>query len=374
MRIVLTAFSITILLAAASGCGGNGSEPVEAAVAPEERVAITIVDSIGVELGDSNFVFASISALEFGPDGNIYVLDRGTCNIRIYSPQGEFISAISREGNGPGEMTNPFAMAVLGDGRITICTPFQGGMQTFYSDGEWEGLTAEFTNNPPMGMIGADSNAYVAIRMVVDFVDDELTTAYHVARYEESEEPSIVYYEFEFPFDPQNLSDLLMNTLFNQVYHVDREGNIYLAPFSEEDYGVRVLDREGNLILEFERDMPMVQKSPGEILEEKEWMEAWLQSIGAQGVIIEFDPKEYRWQISDLGCDAQGRIWVRRGTELTPVFDVFDDQGELLFTAEVQGAGDDAEFWDFVVTEQGMMAYSINPEMYQKIYIMEIPE
>ena len=134
------------------------------------------------------------------------------------------------------------------------------------------------------------------------------------------------------------------------------------------------MDREGTVILEFERDMPMVAKSPEEILEEKEWMEAWLRSIGAQGVVIEFEPMPNRWQISDLGYDSQGRIWVRRGTELTPVFDVFSATGELLFTAEVEGAASDAEFWDFVITEQGMMAYSLNPELYQKIYLMEIPQ
>lgn len=374
MRMISLLFVTVLAITAATGCGGSGSEPVEAADASEARVPVTIADSIGVELGDSSYVFASISALEYGPDGNIYVLDRGTCNIRVYSPDGEFIGSISREGNGPGEMTNPFAMAVLGDGRITVCTPFQGGMQSFYPDGEWEGLTAEFTNNPPMGMVGADSNAYIALRMIVDFVDEELTTSYHVARYEEEEDPSVVYYENEFPFDPQNLSDLLMSTLFNRVYTADREGNVYMAPYSEEDYSVQVMDRDGVVFLEFERDMPMVEKSPEEILEEKEWMEAWLRSIGAQGVVIEFEPKPYRWQISDLGYDSQGRIWVRRGTELTPVFDVFDGAGELLFTAEVEGAASDAEFWDFVITEQGMMAYSLNPELYQKIYLMDLPE
>jgi len=92
-------------------------------------------------------VFASIDALEFGPDGNIYVLDRGRSCVKVYGPDGSFIRQISREGNGPGEVTSPFAMAVLGDGRISVCSPFQGGIQNFLPDGTWEGLSAEFTNN-----------------------------------------------------------------------------------------------------------------------------------------------------------------------------------------------------------------------------------
>jgi hypothetical protein len=369
--------SLITAVALAAACGESspeGAGPGTAAQA-EERVPVAIVDSIGVELGDSNYVFGSIAAIAFGPDGNIYVLDRGTCNVRVYSPEGEHIRTISRQGSGPGEMTSPFAMAVLGDGRITVCAPFQGGMQSFFPDGSWEGLTAEFTNNPPMGMVGADSNAYVALRLQVDFVDDALTTSYHVGRYVEASEPSIIYYENEFPFDPEDLTSLLMNTFYNRVYTADREGNVYMAPYSTEEYSVQMMDREGNVLLELVRDMPMVEKSPEEILEEKTWMEAWLQSLGAGGVVIDFEPETYRWQISALGYDSQGRIWVRRGTELTPVFDVFDGaSGELLFTAEVEGAGSDAQFWEFSISDQGMIAYSQNPELYQKVYIMELPE
>jgi hypothetical protein len=369
-------WSLVLAAALAAACGGSSPEGAGPGTAQaEERVPIAIVDSIGVELGDSNYVFASIAAIAFGPDGNIYVLDRGKCNVRVYSPEGVHQRTISREGSGPGEMTSPFAMAVLGDGRITVCAPFQGGMQSFFPDGSWQGLTAEFTNNPPMAMVGADSNAYVALRLQVDFVDDVLTTSYHVGRYVEASEPSTIYYENEFPFDPEDLSGLLMNTLFNRVYTADRQGNVYIAPYSTEEYAVQVMDRDGNVFLELTRDMPTVVKSPEEIQEEKTWMEAWLQSIGAQGVVIEFEPEPYRWQITNLGYDEQGRIWVRRGTELTPVFDVFDGtSGEMLFTAEVEGAGSDAQFWDFVISDQGMIAYSQNPELYQKVYIMELPE
>jgi len=374
MRKLFAALILAGVLAAS--CGGGPSEAGgEGAAAVEERVPVAIVDSIGVELGDSNYVFAAIAAAAFGPDGNIYVLDRGTSNVRVYSPEGDHIRTISRQGSGPGEMTSPFAMAVLGDGRITVCAPFQGGMQTFLPDGSWQGLTAEFTNNPPMGMIGADSNAYVALRLQVDFVDDALTTTFHVGRYVEGEEPVTVYVEDEFPFDPEDLSGLLKSTFYNQVYTADREGNVYLAPYSTEEYSVRVMDRDGNVLLEFGRDMPMVEKTPDEIADEKAWMEAWLQSMGVQGVVIDFEPETFRWQITGLGCDANGRIWVRRGTELTPVFDVFDGTtGELLFTAEVPGAGADAPFWEFVISDEGMIAWSQNPELYQKVYILQIPE
>ena len=366
--------ALALAIAVMTGCGGE-TEPISVDIQEiEERVSIIITDSIGVELGDSNYVFASIDALAHGPDGNIYVLDRGACCVKVYSPGGEFIKRISREGNGPGEITMAFSMAVLGDGRVSICAPMQGGIHNFLPDGEWEGLSAEFTNNPPMNMVGADSNAYIALKLTVDVIDGELISEFLIGRYEEDNEPSVIYYETEFQFDPTDLTGILNQTLFSHEYCADRSGNVYLSQYSTEDYIVNVFNRDGNQILHIEKDVAQVEKSPEEIQEEKDWMEAWLRNIGAQGVVIEYNPEPYRWTISDIGCDDLGRIWVRRGTELAPVFDVYDAQGNSLFVAEVEGIGDDAQFWNFVIDEYGIIAYSINPDYYSQIWLMEISE
>ncbi len=369
---ILAAFIVTSAVLCA--CGSNGSDIGQ--VSPqetEERVSIAIVDSIGVELGDSNYTFANIMAIEYGPDGNIYVLDRGAFSVFVYSPTGEFIRRIGKQGSGPGELLMPLAMAVLGDGRVAICDPMQGGINNFSAEGQWEGVSAEFNNNPPMRMSGADSNAFVALKITIDF-EDEPVTIFTIGRYEEDAEPTAFYFEDEFPFDPENLTELLYRTLFSAEYTADCNGNVYLTRMSTEDYIVQVFDRDGNLTLEFQREMDRVEKSEDEIADEKRWMEAWLTSLGVQGVLLNFDPDPYRFMTSDIGYDSQNRIWVRRGTELMPVFDVYDMEGELLFTAEVQGTGEDAEYWDFIIDENGMIAYSMNPEFFQKVWIMELPE
>ena len=373
-RMMLAAFLIISAVVLLSACGDRGSDTSQ--VSPqetEERVSIDIVDSIGIELGDSDYIFANIMAIEYGPDGNIYVLDRGAHSVLVYSPGGEFIRRIANQGSGPGELLMPLAMAVLGDGRVAICDPMQGGINSFTAEGQWEGVSAEFNNNPPMGMTGADSNAFVALKITIEF-DEAATTSFTIGRYEEDPEPTAFYYEDSFSFDPEDLTEILNRTMFSTEFAADRDGNVYLTPMSTEDYTVRVFDKDGNLILEFQREVDRVEKSEDEIAEEKRWMEAWLTSIGAQGVLIEYNPNPYRYMTSDIGYDSQNRIWVRRGTELVPVFDVYDMEGELLFTAEVEGAGEDALYWDFRIDEHGMLAYSTDPEFFQKIWIMDIPE
>ncbi len=370
---LIAATAVIVLLA---GCGGNGapSDTPMPAEDTSEWVELTLSDSIGVELGDSNYVFGAIQNLAHGPDGLIYALDRAMCCVKVYSPEGEFVRRFSRQGSGPGELINPLAMAIVGDGRIFICSPWNGGMHAFSTDGEWLGLVTEFTNNPPMILAGADSNAYVAFRLQVLPEGDELTCTTFIGRFEETEDPVVTYWEDEFPFDPLDLSTLLKKSFFGNVFAADRDGNVFISPMTSEEYLVEGFSPDGERFFEIRRDAEQIAKSEEEIREEKYFVETLLENWGASGVVIEYEPDLFRSAISDLDVDSTGRIWVRRGTIHTPVFDVYDYSGELLFTAHVPSVGEDGQFWEFIFDEYAIMAYSMNPEVYQKIYILELPD
>ncbi|MCK5131955.1 MAG: 6-bladed beta-propeller [Candidatus Sabulitectum sp.] len=362
---VLSALSAIFL----AGCGE------EAADSAEQMVELKIVGTIGVELGDSNYVLGSVQQIDHDLDGNILVLDRSACCVRVYSPDGEFIRQISNEGSGPGELRNPMSMTVVGDGRVFVETPFSGGMHAFTVEGEWLGIVTPFLNNPPMNTIGADSNAYVALRLEV-LPDDrgELKVSTFIGRYEEEEEPAVKYWEYEFPFDPNDLTALLKNTIMGHVFTADREGNVFIAELTNEKYLVQGFRADGELFLEIEQDVEQVEKTLEEIDEEETYVLAYLESLGASGVVLDYNADPYRNSISEIEADGDGRVWVRRGTVLQPVFDVYNAAGEELFTVSVPEAGDDAVFWDFNIDEQGMTAYSINPELFQQIYILELAE
>ncbi len=363
-----------------TGCGEEASDTPDTSETDQisidsdgDILEMSIVGTIGVELGDSNYVLGAVQQIDHDLDGNILVLDRSACCVRVFSPSGEFIRQISNEGDGPGEVRNPMSMTVVGDGRIFVESPFSGGMHAFTPEGEWLGIVTPFYNNPPMNTIGADSNAYVAIRLEVGPDESgELSVTTFIGRYEETEEPVVKYWEYEFPFDPQNLTALLENTIMGHVFTADRSGNVFMAELTSEEYLVQGFTAEGELFVEIEKDAERVEKTPEEIEDEEVYVIAYLESLGASGVALDYDPAPYRNSISEIEVDGEERIWVRRGTIHQPVFDVYDFNGELLFTATVPDAGDDAVFWDFNIDEQGMIAYSINPELYQQIYILEL--
>jgi hypothetical protein len=370
-RYVLAAI-VSILVA---GCGGNGG-PSGGGPIPEDTTSwleMTVSDSIGVELGDPDYMFSSIQTIAHGPDGLLYVLDRAGCCVSVYADDGTFVRRFSREGSGPGELINPLAMALVGDGRVFVCSPWNGGIHAFSPEGEWLGLVTEFTNNPPLVMCGTTGNAYVAFRLQVEPEGDELVCSTFIGRYEEGTEPVLKYWEDSFPFDPLDLTTLLRRSFFGNAFSVDDEGNVFISPLTSERYLVEGFTPDGEKFLEISRDAAQVAKTEEEIREEKFYVETLLESYGASGVVIDYEPDPFRNAVSDLDVDSTGRIWVRRGTERTPVFDVYDYDGVLLFTASVPSITVDGDYWDFTIDGYAVMAFSANPDIYQQIYLMELP-
>ncbi len=370
----LFATTFTCILILLMTCGNRDPGADSGSLTDEQikHFELTVVDSIGVEMGDSNYVFGTLQALTHGPDGLIYALDMIDCCVKVFSPEGEFVRRISGEGSGPGEIIRPIAMAVTGSGKVFITCPGGGLINCFLPTGEWEGITAEFNYGVPMTMIGVDGNAYIGLRLSTEPEEGVWTCVFSIGRYEESAEPAVLYFIDSFPFDSNDLTTTLRKSLFGYTCAADRNGNVYFAPLSSEKYQITVFSPECDTLLEIVRDVERVAKSEDELQLEKEWVEALFGGHDSGSMVVEYNPDPYRNMIADIGVDSEGRIWVRRGTVLTPVFDVYDSDGNTLFTAEAPAIRDEPQFWDFVIDEYGIMAYPRNPEYYQKIYILEL--
>ncbi|MFW6136639.1 MAG: 6-bladed beta-propeller [Candidatus Aminicenantaceae bacterium] len=64
--------------------------------------------------------FASVRTLQVDEAGNIYVLDPKDCQIKIFDKEGKFVQAVSRKGQGPGEIQLPLAMEIAGDDTLVL--------------------------------------------------------------------------------------------------------------------------------------------------------------------------------------------------------------------------------------------------------------
>ena len=349
---------------------GNGSSDSDNI----EMKSLVVVDSIGLELGDPNYVFGSIEAIDRTANGNILLLDRPACSVIEYTPAGEFVQRMGRQGSGPGEFNNPLSMTRLGDGRVAVLDPNRGGFFTFFEDGTYEAAIMELLGEPILWITPSIENTFVGTLNSWDQVNDEFVVTAVIGRFDvESGDPVTTYWETSFAWDFQDITVLMKGSYFARTWTSNRDGYVFVAPRSPEDYIINGFTAEGSPTITIEMDVEQVAKTDEEIAEEAFFWNTRARNMGANGP-FNYQPDDYRWMIHSMGIDGENRLWVRRGTEETPTFDVFDFDGNYLFKAELDGVGGpDGLFWEIKIDEFGILAYSLDPaDGYQKLYMLEI--
>ncbi len=99
----------------------NGAEPANG----RQTLQLEELWRVGGE-DDEETVFGIITKVLIDDDNNIYLLDAQLSEISVFSPEGELINTLGREGDGPGEFRGPTDMCFLPDGTIGVLQAFPG--------------------------------------------------------------------------------------------------------------------------------------------------------------------------------------------------------------------------------------------------------
>ena len=84
----------------------------------------------------------------------------------------------------------------------------------------------------------------------------------------------------------------------------------------------------------------------------------------------ESDP--YRVAIASLSIDGLDRLWITDGTTTTASFDVYDLDGNHLFTAALD-VGSDLEIWHTMICQEKFICYDAAPEDFPKVFYGDLP-
>ncbi len=374
-----------IVIAAFLACGtpepqSDETLTIESAETP--HYAITAVDTIGVELGDSNYVFGQTDAALFGPDNEILVLDGSKKQISVFSTNGEFLRYIGRQGSGPGEFLRPMAMTLLGNGQIAVSDPWGGKITLFDSSYAYHGEITGFFPAPPLSIEGADGQAIIGLMKKFDIENDMV--GYSLVRLDGNAEPIHIYAEHMMDFEPTMIGPGYTETTV--AFASDNTGRVFTSIMSTDSYLIEGFLPGGEQFLTIQRQYESIPKTPEEIEEEIEDFNTFLENRATSGGSgrmqgmgvqiptdeLNYEPDPDHYAISDLMIDPQERIWARRGSEPLPYFDVFDLEGELLFTAAVEEGDPDSENWIITAGDDKMLAFSTNPIEYPKAVILAI--
>jgi len=93
---------------------------------------------VGSLSGEDWEQFGNVRMVGFDGAGQLYVFDNDDDRITVVSPDGGFVRAFGRSGDGPGEFLSPDGLAVMRDGRVVIADIGHRVYHLFDANGEFE--------------------------------------------------------------------------------------------------------------------------------------------------------------------------------------------------------------------------------------------
>ncbi|MCD4848109.1 MAG: hypothetical protein K8R76_07960 [Candidatus Aegiribacteria sp.] len=378
-KLILLSAIFTFLLI--TSCDSDSTEQTGGVAIDETpdglpHIELTVLRTIGVELGDANFVFGRIVDAVQTADGGVLAVDLSTLNVRQFDSDGNYIGSAGREGSGPGEFQSPMGMAILEDSRVIVTDMAGGAIKVFDDSLVWIEDVTGFFPRPPFTVRSAGSNTYTGLLPAFD--REEGLMGYSVASLEASNpEPTVIYAEDMIPFDPSRLGP--MGAESTPIFTSGNSGNVFVSmPFANE-INITGYLAGGEIFLEINEEVESVLKTDEELADEEEEFEEFVsrrsgRSGRMSGIELEFDPILYRRSVSELGTDNLDRLWVRLGGYRYPFWNVYDMSGELLFTASLELDDPDIDEMTVRITDNGAVAWVRDPVSWPKLYLIDMPQ
>lgn len=370
MKITVRIMAIISLLLAACD-----SEPAAEAPVDYDSLAVQLIvtDTIGVELGDSCYVFG-YAADAARTDSIIFVLDMSRAQLRKYTPEGEYAGYIGGKGDGPGELSYPQWMELLPDGSVIIQDITDLGL--YDQQGNWQNHIFVHTGNWPSQHTITGTNTF-AILWHEFLREPSLILRKFIASYdlEGNFQAEFMTDSIPVPAAPEDNTDVLNRSHFSHYFAGDMNGNLYVVQRHTPEYKIFCKDAEGIAFDTLSLDLPVVEKTEYEISLEKQHIEEYLTGMGTSNVMQWiYEPHSWREPIAGIWLGWEGNLWVLRDTEKNPVFDVWSiPEGDYLYRAELSVEIPPTEFLTFYINPycKGFLAVHEDEAMVQRILLIE---
>jgi hypothetical protein len=129
---------VLVLTACAGGTdagedGGAGLDGADRALEWEREVLY----EVGGAEAEGWAAFGRIVDVGFDGEGRLYVLDSQASQVHVLSRDGSLVRSIGTSGEGPGELSQAFGMAVFADGTVSVFDIGKFSLVVYGPDGEW---------------------------------------------------------------------------------------------------------------------------------------------------------------------------------------------------------------------------------------------
>ena len=125
---------VTVLILSAAGALAEPAAVTLPAEPPATRtVALAEQWRIGGE-DDEDILLGVIFDAKVGPTGDVYLIDRQLSQVLVISPEGDLVTTLGRQGQGPGELNQPHGLILLDDDKVGVIQGFPGKVTVINPD------------------------------------------------------------------------------------------------------------------------------------------------------------------------------------------------------------------------------------------------
>jgi len=330
---------------------------------------LVITDSIGVEAGDSNYMFHLPVDVVFSPGGNIAVLDKLKHAAFVFTSEGEFIRSVGREGDGPGEFRMPSSIEFSSNGNFLIQDKKIAIFDSTFNYVD----QMTWPRYPPHLIKALDEGGFVGL--LGNFLPGEygVVSVQTLARWDEGDSASVEYATISNEFDPDDGTIDRSESREDRLYCCATGcGRVFYSQSSVDEYVIIGCESDGTEFLRIENpDFHRIRKTDQEMQAEIDWFDSFMAYAGStRDLSVQPDP--FRRVVLGMFTIGEDELWVRLGSFEGIVFRVYDMTGEILFHVKLEYPGDPADLinWEVTGSEHGFLAYETMPEYYPRIYVL----
>lgn len=334
----------------------------------QETTALTLVvtDSIGVNVGAPEYMFGNIIDVCILSDSTIVLADDQAQKLMLFSNSGEYLQTVSCQGSGPGEYQWLGGITTTDNGFVAHEFYPPMNCHEYGTDGAFIGTVTLDEQSSIYNISVGTSDAFLGWIPYFASESGNMILGMHACLWSNANgERLLELFSKEFVSnDPSSSYEDYVNL---DCALAASDSLVFIAPKYEQNM-IFVSSPEGDFLDTLHLDSESFLRSEIELELELE-----LRKI-RDGNIGDWLPSEESLGVIQLFCqDQERRLWVSYGSMCSTKFVVFDYAGNELFECRVEGLPQ-GELYYFEISDNGMLAYTIAPENYPRVYLLDLVE
>lgn len=351
-RASLRAALVLMLLAAGATVALADAPRVENGADPAEGLVTADLQEMWRAGGeDDEIFFGNVGRVTADPQGNVVILDSQLSEAHVYDRDGEHLTTVGKEGDGPGEVRRPGDLFVMKDGTYCMLQTFPGKVIKLTGEGLPAGDATFSRGQSAQGQFGvlfrglSHPAGMLLAGNQMSFNGAQSTQGYFlsICDGEAAQQFPLHTKSYEIDYSDFELSEADLDFVYNRIA-VDGEGQVHVAR-ERSGYEISVFGTDGGLVRIVSRKYePLVRDDRLRAVQQR-----ILEGIGAY---YPTPPRRYVMEdtepdISGMWAVKGGELWVQtsRGNAEPPagswtVLDVFDARGAFARQIALPGGYD----------------------------------